>query len=424
MKRTLKLTHLKKGDKAIANLNAQEEKRQLETLDLIASENLVSPAVREALSTVLTNKYAEGYPDARYYPGNQYVDDVELLAQERALKLFELSPNDWVVNVQPYSGSPANFAVYAAVLSEGDTALGMALADGGHLTHGHRVSHSGKFFHFEQYGLDENGFIDYEQVEKLAQKFKPKLIVCGATAYSQIVDFARFGEIAKRHDALLMADVAHIAGLITSGVHPSPFPHTDIVTTTTHKTLRGPRGALIFSQKKAKLVESINRSIFPGSQGGPHNNTTAAIAVALLEASSKHFKKYSKQIVANAQTLAEALQAHGYTIVSGGTQNHLMLIDLQSMGLTGVEAQERLERVGITANKNAVPNDPRKPWDPSGIRLGTPSLTTRGMKEKEMTSVAEMIDEALRITTQREQRELKKRVKELALRFPPPGFDA
>lgn len=440
MKRALTNRHLKKTDPQMAGLIGKEERRQFDTIDLIASENFASPAVREASGSVLTNKYSEGYPGARYYPGNEVIDEVERLAGSRALALFGLSSEDWAVNVQPYSGSPANFEVYAALLrqeaSEGQAqpvVLGMELAEGGHLTHGHKVSHSGKFFHFEQYGLDERGIIDYEEVERLAGQHKPRLIVCGCSAYSQIVDFERFGEIARSHGALLMADIAHIAGLVAARVHPSPFPHCDIVTTTTHKTLRGPRGAMIFTRlaspssarrAQTKLSKKVDKSVFPGHQGGPHNNTTAAIAVALHEASLPAFGEYTRHIVRNAQTLAEELIKRNFTVVSGGTENHLMLIDLQNKSMTGGEAQERLEAVGITANRNAVPNDPRGPLDPSGIRLGTPAVTTRGMGEEEMRQIADFIDRALKAKNKKKLQEIKKEVRQLAIAFPPPGFES
>ncbi|MEX0877360.1 MAG: serine hydroxymethyltransferase [Candidatus Spechtbacterales bacterium] len=406
---------LENTDPEILKINKAEEKRQLETISLIASENYVSPAVREASSSVFTNKYSEGYPDARYYPGNKNVDEIEKLAQKRALELFNLDGSDWAVNVQPYSGSPANFAVYTALLDTRDKALGMALPAGGHLTHGHKVSDSGKYFNFIQYGITDNGVIDYEEVERLAQEHKPKLIVCGTSAYSQILDFARFSTIAKRIDALLMVDMAHIAGLIAGGVHPSPFGYCDIVTTTTHKTLRGPRGAMIFS-KGEELSKKIDKAVFPGLQGGPHNQTTLALAVALKEASTPEFKNYAEQITKNAKLLAQELKDKGYDIVSGGTQNHMFLVDMTNKGLSGGESEILLEQNGITANRNTIPNDTRKPMDPSGIRIGTPAVTTRGMKEDEMKIIAGFIDKTLK------GEDVCKEVKELALKFPPPGF--
>ena len=405
-------------DKQLDKLNKLEDKRQLETINLIASENYVSPAIREAMSSRLTNKYSEGYPGARYYPGNQYVDEVETLAQKEALKTFNLKNSTWGVNVQPYSGSPANFAVYAAVLEKNDTALGMALSSGGHLTHGFKVSHSGRFFNFFQYGVDKNGLLNYEEVENLAQKYKPRLIVCGASAYSRIIDFIKLSKIAKKYNALLMADIAHIAGLVATGVHPSPFSAksgqalADIVTTTTHKTLRGPRGAIIFG--RAELMPAINKSIFPGHQGGPHNHQTLAIAQAFIEAQTPKFKQYTVQIIKNTKTLAKELQKLNFNIVSGGTDNHLFLLDLTNKGVSGGDAEKLLEKNNIIANRNTVPNDPRKPFDPSGIRIGTPACTTRGMKEKEMKKIAQLIDKALC------GQDVKNEAKKLAMEFPTP----
>lgn len=408
-------------DTEISKIHSQEEKRQLETINLIASENYVSSSIRQAMATVFTNKYSEGYPKARYYPGNKYIDELEILCQNRALNLFEVSKVKWGVNVQPYSGSPANFAVYSALLEKNDIALGMSLSSGGHLTHGHKVSNSGKFFHFEQYGVDKNGYIDYKEVEKLAQKHKPKLIVIGASAYSRIIDFKKFSKIAKKYNSLLMADIAHIAGLVASGVHPSPFPYCDIVTTTTHKTLRGPRGAMIFSRKKSlnkpetNLIPKINKAIFPGLQGGPHNHQTAAIAVALNEATHSNFKKYTKQIIKNAQILSEELIKRDYKIISGGTDTHLMLIDLTNKNISGGEAEKKLETAGITANRNSIPNDTRSPFDPSGIRIGTTAVTTRKMKENEMKLIAKFIDETLN------NKDVSHEIKKLALKFPIPN---
>ena len=411
-------------NKLLSRLNEQENKRQLETINLIASENYASLAVRRAMSSRLTNKYSEGYPDKRYYPGNEITDKVEKIAQKQALKLFKLSDKKWAVNVQPYSGSPANFSVYAAILQKNDTALGMALPAGGHLTHGFPISHTGKFFNFYQYGVDKNGVLDYSKIENLAKKHKPKLIVCGASAYSRIINFKKLSQIAKKYNTFLMADIAHIAGLIAAGVHPSPFPYCDIVTTTTHKTLRGPRGAIIFARKdkfiKSKvksqmsnvsIVKLIDQSIFPGHQGGPHNHQTLAIAQALIEAQTPKFKQYATQIIKNSKTLAEELQKRSYKIISDGTDNHLFLIDLTNKNMSGGEAEKKLEKNGIIANRNTIPNDPKKPFDPSGIRIGTPAVTTRGMKEKEMKKIAEFIDRALR------REDVGREVKRLAKKF-------
>lgn len=393
---------LKKTDPQIAKLIREEKKRQQWTLDLIPSENIVSEAVLEALGSELTNKYSEGYPGKRYYGGNEVVDKVEVLAQERAKKVFHLG-KEWHVNVQAYSGSPANFAVYVGLLQPGDTIMGMSLPFGGHLTHGWKASATGKFWNAVQYTLNRAGLLDYEEIKKLAHKEKPKIIVAGATAYSRIIDFKKFAAIAKEVGAYFMVDMAHIAGLIAAGAHPSPFPYADIVTTTTHKTLRGPRGALIFANRASEIAKqhnvdiavAIDKAIFPGMQGGPHDNQTAAIAVALGEAMKPSFKKYGHQIIKNAKVLARELQKLGLQIVSGGTDNHLMLVDLTNLGISGREGQDRLEKVGIVVNRNTVPYDTRSPFDPSGIRLGTPSVTTRGMKEKEMKEVAGLVHGAL-----------------------------
>lgn len=405
-------------DKSLGRLNAKEEKRQTDTLNLIASENFMSPAVRMALASVVANKYAEGYPGARYYPGcAEAVDPIELLAQERALKLMKLNPKKWGVNVQALSGVPANLAVLHAFLKPGDKAVGMKLSAGGHLSHGHSASVTGKIFEFHQYGLDKRGYIDYEEVERLAKKYEPKIIICGASAYARVIDFKRFGAIARRHKALLMADVAHIAGLIAAGAHPSPFPYADIVTTTTHKTLRGPRGALIYA--RGNLMPAINKSVFPGLQGGPHNNQTLAIAVALGEALRPAFKTYARQIVKNAKVLAQELQKYGFKVVSGGTDNHLLLLDLRESPISGGDAEKILYGAGIVANRNTVPEDPRKPFDPSGVRLGTPSLTTRGFKEKEMKMVASWIYRALTAPDKKTVSAVRHEVQKLARMFPP-----
>ncbi len=393
---------LAKTDSQIAKLIQAEIKRQRETLDLIPSENIVSRAVMEALGSELTNKYSEGYPGRRYYGGNEVIDQVEVLAQERARKVFRLGKN-WHVNVQPYSGSPANLAVYLGLLQPGEKIMGMSLPFGGHLTHGWKVSATGKYYTSTQYTVGRDGYLDYNEIRKLARKERPKIIVAGATAYSRIIDFKKFRKIADEIRAYLMVDMAHIAGLIAAGAHSSPFPYADIVTTTTHKTLRGPRGALIFANRNSKIgaknkvdiAVAIDKAVFPGLQGGPHDNQTAAIAVALGEALKPSFKKYGRQIVKNARILAKELKKLGLSVVSGGTDNHLMLIDLTGLGISGREGQDRLEKVGIIVNRNTVPYDTRSPFDPSGIRLGTPSITTRGMKEKEMKIVAGLIHTTL-----------------------------
>ncbi len=416
------MKNLKKTDPQIEKLIHAETKRQQETLDLIPSENIVSRAVLEALGSSLTNKYSEGYAGKRYYAGNAIVDNVEVLAQERARHAFRLG-KEWHVNVQPYSGSPANLAVYVGLLKPGEKILGMSLPFGGHLTHGWKVSVTGKFYTAVQYTLTREGYLDYDEIEALAKKEKPQIIVAGATAYPRVIDFEKFAKIAHEVGAYLMVDMAHIAGLIVAGSHPSPFPHADIVTTTTHKTLRGPRGAMIFAnrdskiaaQKKVDITAAIDKAVFPGLQGGPHDNQTAAIAVALKEASTPAFKKYGHQIVKNAHALAHALQKYDFVLVSGGTDNHLMLIDLTNLGMSGREAQDRLEVAGIIVNRNTIPYDTRSPFDPSGIRLGTPALTTRGMKEREMKVVAGLIHEALTMQT---SVAIKKKVTALCKKFP------
>lgn len=416
------MSYLQKTDSEIAELLKKEAGRQHDTIDLIPSENIVSRAVLETLGSELTNKYSEGYPHKRYYGGNEFIDDVEILAQERARRVFRLG-KEWHVNVQPYSGSPANLAVYMGLLDPGDTVLGMSLPFGGHLTHGWKVSATGKFYHAVHYTLDKEGYLDFEEIWNLAQKESPKLIIAGATAYSRTIDFKKFAAVASGCGAYLMVDMAHIAGLIAAGSHPSPFPYADVVTTTTHKTLRGPRGALIFVNKSSKTAQSrnadialaIDKAVFPGLQGGPHDNQTAAIAVALGEALKPSFRRYGQQIVKNAKALAEELMKQGLTIVSGGTDNHLMLIDLTKRGISGKEAQEKLEKVGIIVNRNAIPYDPRPPFDPSGIRIGTPSVTTRGMKEKEMKMIAEFLAEAVQA---KNLAPIKTQVRSLCKKFP------
>lgn len=407
---------LRKIDKDAYTLLVAEQKRQSEYINLIPSENYASHAVLEAMSSVFANKYSEGYPGARYYPGNEHVDEVERLAQERAKKLFKLS-NEWFVNVQPYSGSPANMAVYFGVLGKDDSALGMELSAGGHLTHGHKASASGKFFRFVQYGVTFDGYVDYEKLDTLAKENNPKLIVAGTSAYSRILDFKRLRAIANSAGALLMVDMAHIAGLVAGGAHPSPFQYADIVTTTTHKSLRGPRGAIIFTKGK-ELADKINKAVFPGLQGGPHNNQTFAIAVALREAQSTSFQKYAKQIVKNARALTDTLSKRGFDVVSGGTDTHLALINLSRKGISGKQAEQWLYEAGIVVNRNAVPFDTRSPVDPSGIRLGTPAITTRGFSEKESVMVGELLSRAL--SNHNDIIKVKKEIFALAKKFPLP----
>lgn len=390
------MSQLSKIDPQIAKLVQLEEKRQREVLEMIPSENYTSRAVMEALATVLTNKYSEGYPKRRYYQGNKVVDEVEIVAQERAKKLFDVP----YVNVQALSGSPANAAVYFALLNYQDKLMGLSLAFGGHLTHGLPLNFSGRFFKSIQYELGKDGYLDYDAIEKLAQIERPKLIICGFTAYPRIIDFKKFGQIADKVGAYLMADIAHIAGLVVAGVHPSPIPYAHIVTTTTHKTLRGPRGALIMVterglKKDPDLGKKIDSAIIPGLQGGPHDNQTAAIAVALREAATPAFKKYAAQVVKNSQALAKALIAYDFDLVSGGSDNHLILIDLRNKGVNGSIAAIALEVAGIVINKNGVPFDTQPPFYPSGIRLGTPAITTRGMTEKDMAKIAAWINEVV-----------------------------
>ncbi len=381
---------LKDFDPDIYNAIENEKKRQMYGLELIASENLVSEAVLEAQGSILTNKYAEGYPGKRYYGGCEYVDVVENIAIERAKKLFGAEH----VNVQPHSGSQANMAVYMATLNPGDRLLGMDLSNGGHLTHGARVSFSGKLYISFGYGVNpETGLIDYDEVQAIAEEFKPRLIVCGASAYPRIIDFKKFREIADSVDAYLMADIAHIAGLVAAGLHPSPIPYCEFVTTTTHKTLRGPRGGMIMT--KEFFAKPIDKMVFPGMQGGPLMHVIAAKAVCFKEAMSEEFKEYQKQVVKNAKKLAQVLMESGFKLVSGGTDNHLMLVDLTDKKITGKEAEEALGKVGITVNKNTIPGDTQSPFVTSGIRIGTPAVTTRGMKEKEMEKIGEFIAETL-----------------------------
>lgn len=388
------MEQLKRVDPEIYNAIKKEEERQKNNIELIASENFVSKAVMEAVGSVLTNKYAEGYSGRRYYGGCHNIDEVETLAIERAKKLFGAEH----ANVQPHSGSQANMAVYMAMLTPGDTILGMDLSNGGHLTHGSKVNFSGKLYNFISYGVDNDGYIDYDDVEKKALENKPKLILAGASAYPRKIDFKRFRQIADKVGAYFMVDMAHIAGLVCTGEHESPVPYADFVTSTTHKTLRGPRGGLILC--KEEYAKKIDSCIFPGIQGGPLEHIIAGKAVCFKEALEDSFKDYAHQVVLNAKVLAESLVNYGFNLVSGGTDNHLMLIDLRNKGITGKEATELLDAVGITVNKNAVPNDPEKPMVTSGIRIGTAAVTTKGLKEEDMKLLAEAIDKTLRINNE------------------------
>jgi len=408
---------IKSQDPKVWQVIKQEEKRQKENINLIASENYASKAVREATGSVFTNKYSEGYPFKRYYAGNRFVDEIETLAIERAKKLFGVR----FANVQGLSGSPANQAAYMALAEPGDIIMGLILSHGGHLTHGASVNFSGKIFKAVGYSVDpKTERIDFEEVEALAKKHKPKVIVAGFTAYPRVVNWKKFKEIADEVGAFLLADTSHITGLIIAGVHPSPVGIADVIMTTTHKTLRGPRGAILMTNDE-EIAKKIDKSVFPGLQGGPHDNTTAAIAVALKEASNSSFKKYGKQIVKNAKALAESLSKGGLRLVSGGTDNHLVLIDLGSSGPSGKEVQTSLERVGIIVNKNTVPRETRKPFVTSGIRLGTPAVTTRGMKEQEMKKIGEMISFVVEnLADEKKCKIISKEVKALTAKFPVP----
>jgi glycine hydroxymethyltransferase len=405
-------------DPEIAALIADEERRERDAIRLIPSENYVSHAVLAATGSLLTNKYSEGYAGRRYYEGQEFIDPIETIAVDRAKALFGVDH----ANVQPYSGSPANLAVYAAFLSPGDTVMGMDLAHGGHLTHGWGVSVTGKWFRPVRYGVAKaTGRIDYDQVRDIALAERPKLIWAGGTAIPRIIDFEAFGAIAKEVGAILAADIAHIAGLVAGGAHPSPVAYADVISTTTHKTLRGPRGAMVMS--RAEHAQAIDRAVFPGLQGGPHNHTTAAIAVALQEASRPSFKEYAHGIVANARTLAAELTARGFDLVSGGTDNHLILIDLTNKDVTGKVAAKALDRAGIELNYNTVPFDPRKPFDPSGIRLGTPAVTSRGMGGDEMRLVGEWIDRVVAAPGDEDViARTKAEIRELVKAFPAPGI--
>ena len=381
------LDEVKKVDPEVAQAIIDEENRQNSHIELIASENWVSKAVMAAMGSPLTNKYAEGYPGKRYYGGCECVDVIENLAIERAKKLFGCD----YANVQPHSGAQANMAVQFAMLTPGDTVMGMNLDHGGHLTHGSPVNFSGKYFNIVPYGVNDEGVIDYDRVMEIAMECKPKLIIAGASAYARVIDFKKFREIADACGAYLMVDMAHIAGLVAAGLHPSPIPYADVVTTTTHKTLRGPRGGMILASAEANEKFNFNKAIFPGTQGGPLMHIIAAKAVCFGEALKPEFKTYQEQVVKNAKALAEAMVEEGFNLVSGGTDNHLILVDLQNMNITGKELQNRLDEVYITVNKNAVPNDPASPFVTSGVRIGTPAVTTRGLKEEDMKTIAKLI---------------------------------
>ncbi len=424
---------INKKDTNIFELTQKELIRQQDGLEMIASENYTSENVLKLMGSILTNKYSEGYPGKRYYGGNEYIDQIENIAKNYAKKIFGVTH----VNVQPYSGSPANQAVYFALCQPGDKVMGMNLLFGGHLTHGWKVNFSGKFYESIQYTTDKDGFLDYDAIESMVKTEKPKLIFVGATAYSRIIDFEKLAQIAHSENAFLVADIAHIAGLVAAGVHPTPIGHADVITTTTHKTLRGPRGAMIlcsgdesnptkkvddaigWAESKHNIPSLIDRAVFPGLQGGPHNHTTAGIAQALYEVQSDEFVKYAKQIVKNAQTLASEFMSSGLKVITGGTDNHLILIDVTPFDITGSQAEHALEFAGITVNKNAVPFDTRSPFDPSGIRIGTPALTTRGMKESEMILISEMIVKILKNHNNTEIIEkVKNEIKELCDKFP------
>ncbi len=406
---------IRQVDKDIADAVASEVERQQDHIELIASENFVSKAVMATMGSPLTNKYAEGYPGKRYYGGCEFVDIVENLAIERAKELFDCT----YANVQPHSGAQANFAVYYALLKPGDTILGMNLDHGGHLTHGSPANMSGVTFNVVPYGVDENSFIDYDELRKIAHESKPKLIVAGASAYARTIDFKKFRQVADEVGAYLMVDMAHIAGLVATGHHPSPIPYAHVVTSTTHKTLRGPRGGLILSSEEFAKEHKLNKAVFPGTQGGPLMHVIAAKAVAFKEALEPSFKEYSKQVIANAKALASGLQKRGFDIVSGGTDNHLMLVDLRSKNVTGNVAEELLESVNITCNKNTIPDDPEKPSVTSGIRLGTPAVTSRGMNEEDMDIIAEAILLSLEDVEANKERVLSM-VKELNDKYPLP----
>jgi glycine hydroxymethyltransferase len=414
------IPHVERTDPEVAELIHAEARRQFEKIRMIPSENYVSAAVLEASGTVLTNKYSEGYAGRRYYEGQQVIDPLETLAAKRAETLFGVDH----ANVQPYSGSPANLAVYLAFLQPGDTVMGMALPMGGHLTHGWPVSVTGKWFRSVQYGVRaDTGRVDFDEVRDLARKERPKIIYCGGTAIPRTIDFPAFAEIAADVGAVLVADIAHIAGLIAGGAHPSPVGYAPVITTTTHKTLRGPRGAMVMST--AEHASALDKAVFPGLQGGPHNHTTAAIAVALHEAAQPEFSAYAHQVVANARALATALAERGFDLVSGGTDNHLILMDLTPKGIAGKPAAKALDRAGIETNYNTVPYDPRKPFDPSGLRIGTPALTTRGLAEQHMPQLAAWMDEAITAALKDDEQTIERiagEVRDLLAGFPMPGW--
>ena len=414
------IPHVHRTDPEIADLIEAEARREYEKIRLIPSENYASVAVLEATGSVLNNKYSEGYPGRRYYEGQQFIDQIETIARDRAQALFGVDH----ANVQPYSGSPANLAVFLAFLQPGDTVMGMALPMGGHLTHGWPVSATGKWFHSVQYGVRaDTGRLDQDQVWDLARRERPKVIFCGGTAIPWIIDFPFFAEVAAEVGAILVADIAHIAGLIAGGVHPSPVGYAPVITTTTHKTLRGPRGAMIMST--SEYASPLDKAVFPGLQGGPHNHTTAGIAVALHEAAQPEFRGYAQQVVANAKALAAALLERGYDLMSGGTENHLILIDLTSKGIAGKPAAKALDRAGIELNYNTVPFDPRKPFDPSGVRLGTPAITTRGLRPEHMPQIAAWMDEAITAATKDDEAAIERtagEVRDLLADFPMPGY--
>ncbi|XOB42096.1 MAG: serine hydroxymethyltransferase [Candidatus Nealsonbacteria bacterium] len=410
------MKEIKKVDREIEELIKKETRRQQDSLDLIASENYPSKAVREALTSIFIAKYAEGRSHKRYYGGMENIDKLETLVEERVRKVFGLDSKNWAVNVQPSSGAPANYEILRGLLKLNDKFLCLYLPHGGHLSQGGKASLTGQDFRPIYYYLDKDGFLNYKEIEKLAIKEKPKLIICGFTAYPRKADFKKFAKIAKKVGAYLLADTSHITGLIIGGVHPSPFPFADVVMTTTHKTLRGPRGAIIIC--KRKLENKIFPKVFPGLQGGPHQHTICAIGVALKEAMTPGFKKYTRQIVKNTKALAAGLKKYNFNLISGGTDNHLVLVDLRNKNITGKPAQELLEKAGIVTNRNTIPYDPRPPYNPSGIRLGTPAITTRGMKEKEMKKIAFWINKV--ISSPKSSLKIKKEVKKLCQKFPIP----
>jgi len=413
----MRLENLKKTDPEIYDLVRAEEKYQADTIRLIPSENYASAAVMEALGTVFVNKYSEGYPGKRYYEGQRYTDELENLVIERAKALFHMDH----ANVQPYSGSPANLAVYYALLQPGETIMGLALPHGGHLTHGWEVSATSRFWRAVQYTVDPvTHLIDYDQMREMARRERPRIIVAGATAYPRLFDFKLIGEIAKEVGAYFMADIAHIAGLVVGGAHPDPSPYCDVITTTTHKTLRGPRGAMILCREE--LAAAIDRAVFPALQGGPHNHTTAAIGVALKEAATPEFAEYAHQVVRNSKALAAGLKERGFNLVSGGTDNHLAVIDMTNKKVYGKKTAQALDRAGIVANYNTIPYDPRRPFSPSGVRIGTPSVTSRGMKEQDMDRIAAWIDEVVaNVDDEATLDRIANEVAEYCKAFPAPG---